>query len=109
VTAPKTIRIDEVDYVRASDVPKPEPGGDRNRCVVVVDRGWIWAGDLEEEDGRIRLHRAVWVFNWRTVGFDGVLADPKSDNVTIRPVPNVVDIPVDAEVFRVPVDDEWGV
>ena len=24
-----------------------------NRAVVVVDRGWIWAGDVEEKDGKI--------------------------------------------------------
>jgi len=105
---PKTIMINDERYVRESDVPQPEPGGPKNRCVVVVDRGWIWAGDVEEVDGRIRLHRAVWVFSWIAIGFDGVLADPKSDNVTLRPVPNVVDLPVDAEVFRVPVDDHWG-
>ena len=33
-----------------------------NRAVVVVDRGWIFAGDVHRENGRIRLTRAVWVF-----------------------------------------------
>jgi len=78
------------------------------RAVVVVDRGWIFAGDVTRENGRIRLDRAVWVFRWESVGFDGVIADPKSSKVTIRPMPTGVDLPDGAEIFLVPVDDSWG-
>jgi hypothetical protein len=79
-----------------------------NRHVVVVDRGWIFAGDLHEENGRIRLTRAVWVFRWEGVGFDGMLSDPNSRHVQIRRLHNDVDIPADAEVFRIPVGESWG-
>jgi len=78
------------------------------RAVVVVDRGWIFAGDVTRENGRIRLDRAVWVFRWESVGFDGVVANPKSPKVTIRPMPNGVDLPEGAEIFLVRVDDSWG-
>ena len=96
------IVINGVEYVRA-DV---SPTG--TRAVIVVDRGWIFAGDVTRENGRIRLTRAVWVFRWESVGFDGVIADPKSAKVTIRPIPNGVDLPEGAEIFLVPVDDSWG-
>ena len=96
------IEINGVEYVRA-DV---RPIG--TRAVVVVDRGWIFAGDVTRGNGRIRLDRAVWVFRWESVGFDGVIADPKSAKVTIRPIPNGVDLPEGAEIFLVPVDDSWG-
>ena len=96
------IEINGVEYVRA-DV---RPIG--TRAVVVVDRGWIFAGDVTRGNGRIRLDRAVWVFRWESVGFDGVIADPKSAKVTIRPIPNGVDLPEGAEIFLVPVDDAWG-
>jgi len=85
---------------------KNRPAG--TRAVVVVDRGWIFAGDVTRENGRIRLDRAVWLFRWESVGFDGVIADPKSENVDIRPMPNGVDLPEGAEIFLVPVDDSWG-
>ena len=78
------------------------------RAVVVVDRGWIFAGDVVEKDGRIYLHRAVWVFNWSTIGFDGVIKDPKNKNVNLRKLDNIVDLPADSEIFRVPVADDWG-
>jgi len=106
MSEPKTIRIDNTEYVRADSVPAAIPNG--SRVVVVVDRGWIYAGDVEERDGRIYLTRAVWVFNWSGVGFDGVLKDPKSSKVQIRKMDHMVDIPADSEIFRVPVSDDWG-
>ena len=99
-----TITINGEDYVKASDVPEAQPNG--NRAVVVVDRGWIFAGDVTEEDDRIILTRAVWVFRWESIGFNGVIENPyKAD---IRPMPNAVDIPKGSEIFRIPVDDDWG-
>ena len=78
------------------------------RAVVVVDRGWIFAGDVTRENGRIRLDNAVWVFSWESIGFDGVIKNPKSGKVTIKPMPNGDDIPEGAEIFLVPVEDGWG-
>lgn len=101
------IEVNGVKYVRADQVQEPKPNG--NRAVVVVDRGWIFAGDVTQENGRIKLTRAVWVFRWESIGFDGMVKEPTSSKVQLRPVPNGVDIPADAEVFRVPVADNWGI
>lgn len=79
-----------------------------NRAVIVVDRGWIFAGDVTRENGRITLDRAVWVFRWESVGFDGVIENPKSSYVTLRKMENKVEIPEASEIFCVPVDAEWG-
>ena len=95
----KTVIINEVEYVPA------EPSADR--AVVVVDRGWIFAGDVREEGGRIHLSRAIWVFRWEEVGFDGVIANPTDKRVKLRKIDDV-DIPAGAEVFRVPVSADWG-
>jgi hypothetical protein len=98
-----TISINGVDYIRADSVPAAKPNG--NRAVVVVDRGWIFAGDVTRENGRIYLSRAVWVFAWKTCGFSSVIEDPtKAD---IRSMADV-DIPEGAEIFCVPVNDQWG-
>jgi len=96
----KEIIVDGVKYVEAS------PTG--NRAVVIVDRGWIFAGDVTEKDGRIYLDRAVWVFRWESVGFAAVVADPKKAKADIRPLPTRVDMPEGAEVFRLPVSADWG-
>ena len=84
------------------------PVGERvtgTRAVVVVDRGWIFAGDVTREGGRIRITRAVWLFRWEKVGFAGVIADPSVAD--IRPIADI-DMPAGAEVFFVPVHDSWG-
>lgn len=100
------INVNGIDYVPA-DQFQAAPNG--NRAVVVVDRGWIFAGDVVRENGRIKLSRAIHVFKWEQIGFDGMIAEPNSKHVTLKPMPNGVDIPEGAEVFCVPVDKNWGI
>ena len=100
-----TITLNGIEYVLATEASPRITG---NRAVVVVDRGWIFAGDVTRENGRIRLDRAVWVFCWESIGFDGVIANPKHKSATIKPMSNGVEIPSGAEVFCVPVADDWG-
>lgn len=96
------ITLNGIEYTPVT----PAPAG--IRAVIVVDRGWVFAGDITREDGRIKLTNAVWVFRWESIGFDGMIADPTSPKVTIKPMPDGVDIPVGSEVFCVPVKDGWG-
>jgi hypothetical protein len=91
------------------DVPKYNPETSGNRAVVVVDRGWIFAGDVTEANGRIYLDRAVLVFRWERIGFAAVIENPTRDGVDIRRMPTRVDVPSGAEVFRLPVADDWGI
>ena len=76
------------------------------RAIIVVDRGWIFAGDVDESaPGRIKLTNAVWVFGWERIGFTGVIETPEVAD--IRPSADI-DIPAASEIFRVPVKDGWG-
>lgn len=102
---PETIEVNGATYVRADCTIIPPIG---NRAVVVIDRGWIYAGDVVEENGRIKLHRAVWVFRWERIGFAEVVANPKQEGVDIRPLSTIVDVPAESEVYRLPVGEDWG-
>lgn len=104
MSKPTSIKIDDVKYVRSDLVAKPVIG---TRAVIVVDRGWIFAGDVTRENGRIKLSRAIHVFRWETIGFDGMIANPKSNKVTLKPLADV-DMPASAEIFAIPVVDDWG-
>jgi len=86
--------IDGIEYIRADSAAG-------KRAVIVCDRGWIFAGDVTEENGRIRLAREIHVCSWSDIGFDGLITAGKS---TISDV----DIPADSELFRVTVSDNWG-
>lgn len=92
--------IDGVEYA-------PIIKANGNRAVVVVDRGWIFAGDVTRENGRIRLSRALHVFKWESLGFAAMVGSPKKAKADLRPVADV-DIPEGAEIFCVPVSAEWG-
>ena len=105
MACPKKITIDGVDFVREDSVQIAPTGP---RAVVVVDRGWIFAGDVTEKDGKILLSRAVNVRCWSSLGFEGMLANPKSDKVTLKKMPFPVEIPEGSEIFRVPVPEDWG-
>jgi len=96
------IQINGVDCVRADSAPAAQPNG--NRAVVVVDRGWIFAGDVTRGDGRIRLSRALHVFKWESIGFAKMVETAKAD---LRAIADV-DIPAGAEIFCVPVSENWG-
>ena len=102
----ETLDINGTRYVRADSLPNAVPNG--NRAIVVVDRGWIFAGDVTEEEGRIYLDRAVHVFSWQTGGFAKMIADPSGAGAKLIKLALRVDIPSGAEVFRVPVSESWG-
>ena len=63
----KSVIVDGVKYVE-------EVTATGTRAVVVVDRGWIFAGDVTRENGRIKLTRAIHVFRWESIGFDGLMS-----------------------------------
>ena len=99
------VQIDGKTYVPEDTVPLVRKG---NRHVVVVDRGWIFAGDVEQENGRLKLARAVHVLSWPSGGFAGLVKDPKVVGAKLFRLDSPVDIPLDSEIFRVPVDESWG-
>ncbi len=101
MTTQTVMTINGVEYVRKDSIVEPIKG---NRAVVVVDRGWIFAGDVTRENGRIKLSRAVHVFKWGGIGFAKMVETAKAD---LRPIADV-DIPADSEIFSVPVEDSWG-
>ena len=95
----ETVSINGVEYAPVASRPEG------TRAVVVVDRGWIFAGDLTRENGRIYLSRALHVFKWESIGFAKMV---ETANADLRPIADV-DIPEGAEIFCVPVPSDWGV
>lgn len=103
-----TIEVNGVSYAPVETGANTLPLGDRN--VIVIDRGWIFAGDVSFNDAtqEYTLAKALWVFKWESIGFDGVIKDPKSSKVTIRKMDQPVVVPKNSVIFKVPVDANWG-
>lgn len=82
---------------------------EEKRVILVVDRGWIFAGDqTTTTDGYVKLTNAVHIFRWESMGFAKMVEDWKGPKVDLRKVADV-EIPKDSIIFRVPVPAGWGV
>ncbi len=102
---PRVIKIDDTEYIRKDSIPQKPEGP---RAVIVVDRGWIFAGDVMEVNGKIHLFNVIHVLRWEGCGFDGMIANPLQSCVKIKKLDVPVVIPADAEIFRLPVPRNWG-
>ena len=104
-TSIKNIQINGTEYA-----PVGSSSASGNREVVVIDRGWIFAGDVErcQATGDLILHNAVHVFKWSSIGYTGVLSNPKSDNVTLKKCDYPVKVPSNSVIFTNPVESDWG-
>ena len=70
MTTPTTITLDGVEYVRA-DTLNREPS---DRKIVVLQRGWVVVGLVEEDGDKIVIHDAAVVRRWGTTQGLGELA-----------------------------------
>jgi hypothetical protein len=104
----QSIEVNGVVYVPA-DSSATIPSGDRH--VVVIDRGWIVAGNVTKDDvtQELIVSNAIHVFRWESIGFSGVLENPKSSKVTLKTLPYPVKVPQGSVIFTIPVPQDWGV
>lgn len=100
-----TLQVNGVEYVR-KDTVQSLPTGPRHVCV--VNSGWIFAGDLTEDDNDYVLSNATHVVRWESIGFAGMLKDPASSKVMLTPLCVPVKIPKASLIFKLPVASGWG-
>jgi len=102
-----TIEINGVTYAPVGSGQSLPTG---NRHVVVIDRGWIVAGDVstDEVTDELIVSNAIHVFRWESIGFAGVLKNPKDSKVTLMDLPYPVKVPQGSVIFTVPVPETWG-
>ena len=93
----KSIEIDGVRYVPEEPAPKG------TRRIVVLDRGWIFAGNISD-DGK-RLTDVVNVRRWKRNGFGGLCKDPATSGAELDPCEDLV---LSSWIFCVEVPDGWG-
>ncbi len=104
------LQVIEINGVRYVPEPVASPAAlpVGNRSVFVIDRGFIYAGDWSLSNERYTLINAVNLRRYESIGFEGVLADPKSSKATIVPIPYPVIVPVGSVLFMIPVPQGWG-
>ncbi|MFQ5471269.1 MAG: hypothetical protein ACE5FA_00095 [Dehalococcoidia bacterium] len=99
----KSITINGVDYAPTTTFPTG------NRHIVVLDRGWIFVGDLvqSKEDGVYELNNAQNVRKWSDGGFGGLTKDPVGAGAVLDSSA-AIRFSRSACIFMVPVPEEWG-
>ena len=70
MSKPNTIKIDEIEYVRADQAPvKPS-----KKKIVILQRGWIVVGDFSQEGQHCTLEKSSVIRSWGTSKGLGQLA-----------------------------------
>ena len=95
-----SIVIDGIEYV-----PRNQPTS--GRVVMVVDRGFLFAGDVRREGDRIYLSRVKWIFKFSDIGLSAVIENPLREEVDLRDYADI-EIPAHREIFSAPVAPDWG-
>jgi hypothetical protein len=72
MTVPTTLKIDNVEYVRADSV-KPAPTG--NIKIVILPRGWNMIGYFSQDGSKCKLENASVIRRWGTTKGLGELAE----------------------------------
>jgi len=100
MSKPETIKIDEIEYVRKDSV-RPVTG---TRKIMVLDRGWIFVGNVTTENGKTTIGRCKNIRYWKSGGFGGLT---KSSAAAV--LDDCADIIIDegSEILAVPVGEDW--
>lgn len=76
---PKTIQIDNIQYVRADSVSVAAT----KKQIVVLQRGWVVVGDVEKTPDEVKISNASVIRRWGTTQGLGELADKGVTSKTV--------------------------
>lgn len=79
MSKPKTITIDEVEYIRADSVDvKPT-----TKQIVVLQRGWVVVGDVHKEENEVKISNCSVIRVWGTSKGLGEIAENGPTSKTV--------------------------
>ena len=96
MSKPRTIKIDEVEYIRA-DQAKVTPTKKR---IVVLQRGWVVVGDVEQTEVEVKINNCSVIRVWGTSKGLGELAEKgPMNNTKLDPCPPIVAHPLSVVLY----------
>lgn len=105
MSAPQTIKIDSVEYVRADSVTATPSG---NKRIVVLQRGWVVIGDQTvAENGDYVLTNAAVIRNWGTTKGLGELVNGPTSKTVIDKVGTITYAPLTAVLTVIVDSSKW--
>ncbi len=86
MSEPKTMQINDVEYVRKDSIQLPPT----KKQIVVLQRGWVVVGDVEKKDSEVVISNASVIRVWGTSKGLGELAENgASDKTKLDPCPQL--------------------
>ena len=104
MSKPQTIKIDEVEYIRA-DQTEVIP---TKKQILVLQRGWVVVGDVEKTETEVKINNCSVIRVWGTSKGLGELAEkgPRG-NTKLDPCPPVVVHPLSVVLYMNVNEDVW--
>ena len=94
MSKPNTLKIDDVEYIRADQVPNQSISLGEMR-IIVADRGWVFVGDcVDNEDGSVTIYNAQNIRRWGTTRGLGELINGPTQNTKYDPYGTVKTKPI---------------
>lgn len=84
MSEPKTMMINEVEYVRKDSVPQMKTLSGEVR-IVILQRGWVAVGYFSKNGSDVKLERASIIRKWGTEKGLGQLVSGPLANTTLDP------------------------
>jgi hypothetical protein len=81
-------------------------GDEKGRNIVVLDRGWIFVGDLKRVDGGYLLTNASNIRSWQKGGFGALTNSPDEADAKLDPCKPIW-FRERSMLFYVPVGEGW--
>ena len=101
---PNTLKIDDIEYVRADNVAFTPT----TKQIVVLQRGWIVIGDVNKTDTEVHIRNCSVIRVWGTTNGLGEIAENGPTNKTeLDPCPAVTVHPLGVVLYMNVNEDKW--
>ena len=104
MTQPKTITIDDTQYVRADSVSVAAT----KKQIVVLQRGWVVVGDVEKTELEVKISNCSVVRNWgATKGLGEIAEGGPTAKTVLDKCPDVMVHPLSVVLYMNTNNDKW--
>lgn len=96
MSKPETIKIDDIEYVRAGSVPVIPT----TKQIVVLQRGWVVIGDVEKTEAEVKINNCSIIRIWGTSkGLGEIAANGPTDKTKLDHCPPVIAHPLSVVLY----------
>jgi len=105
MSQPKTIKIDNIEYVRSDSVSVAPT----KKQIVVLQRGWVVVGDVEKTPEEVKISNCSVIRIWGTSNGLGEIAESGPTSKTkLDKCPDVIVHPLSVVLYMNVNEEKWN-